>query len=312
MKLVVVYNSLLKTVPGIRTAVERESSRHDGVKLTWHEYTPRLSAKLIRAVHSADRVLVVGGDGIVRDIAALVVGTPVQLAILPSGTGNLLARNVHLPINDVRRAVRVAFTGKPALIDSATLSLEGPSGASEHFFLVMAGIGLDADMATGVSYQHKRRFGWLAYVAPIVRSILRNTQHEMSLQLDDRKPVAIRAHTAIIGNCGTLTANMLLLPDALLSDGKLDVVVLNPKGLPTWTRIWTRVSLAGPMSMSKPGRQLYKVAPPISALQYGQFTKLELRLHSPQAVQIDGDVIGDASFLRVSVMPKSLYVVVPI
>ena len=309
MNVVVVFNSLLKNLPSIRRAVEREEARHENVTLSWFEYTPRLSSKLIRAVQSADRVLVIGGDGIVRDVAALIVGTPVQLAILPSGTGNLLARNVHLPINDVRRAVRTAFTGKPVLIDGATLSIEGPSGASEHFFCVMAGIGLDADMATGVSYHHKRRFGWLAYVAPIVRSILRNTQHEMTLQLDDRKPVAIRAHTAIIGNCGTLTANMLLLPDALLSDGKLDVVVLNPKGLPTWTRIWTRVTLAGPMSMSEPGRQLYKVAPPISALQYGQFTKLELQLNKPQAVQIDGDVVGEATTMHISVMPKSLYVV---
>lgn len=309
MKLVVVYNSLLKNLPSIRRSVEREADRHESVNLSWQEFTPHLSAKLIRAVQSADRVLVIGGDGIVRDIAALIVSTPVQLAIIPSGTGNLLARNVHLPINDVRRAVRVAFTGSPVLIDGATLWIDGPSGTSEHFFCVMAGIGLDADMATGVSYQHKRRFGWLAYVAPIVRSILRNNQHSMSLTLDDRKPVAIRAHTAIIGNCGTLTANMLLLPDALLSDGKLDVVVLNPKGLPTWTRIWTRVTLAGPMSKTAPGRQLYKVVPPISALQYGQFTSLDLRLREPQAVQIDGDVIGRASKLRVRVEPRSLYVV---
>lgn len=174
----------------------------------------------------------------------------------------------------------------------------------------MAGIGLDADMARGVNYRHKRRFGWLAYVAPIVRSILRNSQHEMTLRLDDRKPVDIRAHTAIIGNCGTLTANLLLLPDALLTDGKLDVVVLNPKDLSTWTRIWTRVSFAGPMLKSEPGRQIFKAAPPIRALQYGQFTKLEIQLRAPQAVQIDGDVVGEATTLRVSVMPKSLYVVV--
>lgn len=309
MKIVVVYNSLLKNLPSIRRSIEREADRHESVKLSWQEFTPSLSAKLIHAVQSADRVLVIGGDGIVRDIAALIVSTPVQLAIIPSGTGNLLARNVHLPINDVRRAARVAFTGKPALIDGATLSIDGPSGTSEHFFCVMAGIGLDADMATGVSYQHKRRFGWLAYVAPIVRSILRNNHHSMSLTLDDRKPVAIRAHTAIIGNCGTLTANMLLLPDALLSDGKLDVVVLNPKGLPTWTRIWTRVTLAGPMSKTEPGRQLYKFARPISALQYGQFTTLDLRLREPHAVQIDGDVIGRSSKLRVRVLPRSLYVV---
>lgn len=309
MRIVVVYNSLLKNLPSIRRTVEREADRHESVKLSWQEFTPRLTAKLIRAVQSADRVLVIGGDGIVRDIAALIVGTPVQLAIIPSGTGNLLARNVHLPINDVRRAVRVAFTGKAVLIDGATLRIDGPNGTSEHFFCVMAGIGLDADMATGVSYQLKRRFGWLAYVAPIVRSILRNNHHSMSLTLDDRKPVAVRAHTAIIGNCGTLTANMLLLPDAQLTDGKLDVVVLNPKGLPTWTRIWTRVTLAGPMSKTAPGRQLYKVAPPISALQYGQFTTLDLRLREAHAVQIDGDVIGRASKLRARVVPRSLYVV---
>lgn len=309
MKLVVVYNSLLKSLPSIRHAVEREISRRDDVSVIWGEFTPRLSSKLTRAVRSAERVLVIGGDGIVRDVAALLVGTPVQLAILPSGTGNLLARNIHLPINDVRHAARIALTGTPRLIDTALLSIEGPDGASDHFFCVMAGVGLDADMASGVSYRHKRRFGWLAYVAPVVRSILRNSHHSMSLTLDDRKPVAIRAHTAIIGNCGTLTANMLLLPDALLTDGKLDVVVFNPKGLPTWTRIWTRVSLAGPMSKTEPGRQLFKVAPPISALQYGQFTTLDLRLKDPQAVQIDGDIIGVATVLRVRVQPRSLYVV---
>lgn len=135
MKVVVVYNSLLPTFPHIRDTIEREAVRLGIVKLSWHKYTPHLPSPTARAVRGADRVVVVGGDGIVREVASHIVGLPVELGIVHAGTGNLLARIIHLPVNDVRRATRVALSGRAKLIDGAMLSVENESGTSEYFFV---------------------------------------------------------------------------------------------------------------------------------------------------------------------------------
>jgi len=314
-RIVVVYNPQLRTLPTLKKNLQAEADKVAHRELVWLPAESGLDAALARAVPKAAAVVVLGGDGLVRAAAKHVIGTQIPLGIVPSGTGNLLARNLHLPISDSRKAIRIALGEGTDVIDAARATLRGADTGADadaaHIFTVMAGVGLDAAMAGGVTRIQKKRFGWLAYVAPIVRSIVRNRQHQMVLKLDDRRSVSLTAHTAIVGNCGTLTANLLLLPEAQLSDGQLDVVVLNPKAITGWTRIWSRVAVSGALVRSRPGRVMLKAAPPIHALQYGQFQRLELTLTHPQPVQLDGDVIGEASSVAVEVLPAALVMRVP-
>lgn len=129
-------------------------------------------------------VIVAGGDGTVGAVAETVHGTSTRLAIVPAGTGNLLARNLGLPITDLERCVAAAFAGAERKIDVAQAELERADGTREQrTFLVMAGIGLDARMALATNAGLKKRLGWLAYTDPIARSVLGNKQFAMHYRI---------------------------------------------------------------------------------------------------------------------------------
>ncbi len=156
--------------------------------------------------------------------AGTLAGTDVALAILPSGTGNLLATNMSLP-SAVADGVRVATAGNRRRIDL------GYCGTT--YFTVMAGMGFDAQMIDGTSENLKRRIGWVAYVFAGVRH-LRRRPMRVRIRLDGGKPLRRRARTVLIGNVGKLQGGIPLLPDAQPDDGWLDVAVLTPNTLGHW------------------------------------------------------------------------------
>src|SRR4051812_22682276 len=108
----------------------------------------------------AELVLAYGGDGTVRAVAAGLEGTGVSLGILPAGTGNLLARNLSLPVTDLERALEVALTGRERKIDIGVLEID-VSGEDQlpvrEVFTVMAGLGFDAEVMAAVEPALKER-----------------------------------------------------------------------------------------------------------------------------------------------------------
>ena len=100
----------------------------------------------------ASVVLVAGGDGTVRAVSQAMANSHVPLTIVPSGTGNLLARNLGLPLTDPAAMVAAAFDGEVHAIDVGYARLTRADGDhEEHAFVVMGGIGLDAAMIANTS-----------------------------------------------------------------------------------------------------------------------------------------------------------------
>jgi diacylglycerol kinase family enzyme len=214
----VVYNPVNVPVPALRAAVAAAEREHGWGSSHWFE-TARDdggSAATRKAIAvSPAVVLAAGGDGTVRAVAEELHPTGIPLALLPSGTGNLLARNLHLTLDDLPRAVDTAFAGTERAVDIALAEYRTPDGAHHHrAFVVMAGIGLDAHMAANTNSALKKRIGWAAYADPIARSVLSGKRIHFRYRVDGGRTHALSAHTVIVGNCGTLTANILLLPDA--------------------------------------------------------------------------------------------------
>ncbi|HET8616374.1 MAG TPA: diacylglycerol kinase family protein [Actinomycetales bacterium] len=244
-----------------------------------------------------DLVCALGGDGTVRTVAENVVRTGVPLGLLPQGTGNLLARNLGLPLDDLDAALRVALTGADRTVDVGRVVFDS-SGEDqspvERVFLVMAGLGFDAAMMAGVTEQLKARVGWLAYVFSGVTN-LTGERAKVWMSADDGPEITRRVRTVIVGNCGRLTGGIVLIPDAEVDDGWLDVVALSPRGVVSWASMATRV-------LSR--REHHRIG-------RRRCREVRVRCDPPQQGQLDGDPVGMVRALRARIDPKALVLRVP-
>ena len=127
------------------------------------------------------------------------------------GTGNLLARNLGIPL-DVADALDVAFAGEPRLIDLVRLRLD--DSHEDHYSVVMAGVGIDAQMIVNTDDDLKKKIGFLAYGVAIAKSLAGGNRIRVDYRLDEGTRHRTRVHSLIIGNCGDLVASVPLLPDA--------------------------------------------------------------------------------------------------
>ena len=231
------------------------------------------------AVEGADLVMVCGGDGTVREVCAELAGTGIPVGIIPAGTGNLLARNLDIPLY-LRAAIDVALTGQDRAIDLVEVS--GDHLEDTHF-MVMAGMGMDAAMMEGVNEDIKKRVGWLAYVLSGFKALMFPPER-IDISVDDGEFTRHRARTVVVGNVGFLQAGMPLLPDAAIDDGLLDVVVLHPRGFFSWIPLALRVLTRGRRTDETINRMTGRT--------------VVLRAHGDVPRQLDGDTIGPGRELR--------------
>jgi diacylglycerol kinase family enzyme/membrane-associated phospholipid phosphatase len=240
----------------------------------------------------ADVVAVAGGDGTVRVVCSEMAGTGVPVGVIPAGTGNLLARNLNIPLlRDL--AVDTVLRGQDRAIDVVRIS--GDSLDTTRF-VVMAGLGLDAAIMAGAPDSLKARIGWPAYVVAGARQ-LRYPAVRVEITIDGGSPVRRRARTVLIGNVGFLQAGIPLLPDALIDDGVLDVVVIAPQGLFRWLPLALRV-------MARRRR---------TDDELDRFTGHSVTLKVAHAAprQLDGDPVGAGTEMRAEIEPGVLLVRVP-
>jgi len=238
-----------------------------------------------------DLVLVAGGDGTVRVVCAELAGTAIPAAVLPGGTGNLLARNLGISL-ELDVALHELLDGSEQRIDSVLI--EGDQLAGDRF-VVMAGLGLDAAIIEDAPDDLKKRVGWAAYVV----STLKNLNHpfvNVEIVVDDQPPVRRRARTVVIGNVGTLQANIPLFPDATPDDGRIDVVVLAPRRISHWPRLALGLVI-------KSWRERH----------VERFTGKRIQVRADRVVgrELDGDAIAEGTSLVAEVDPSALVVRVP-
>jgi diacylglycerol kinase family enzyme len=234
----------------------------------------------------AELVFACGGDGTVTAVVTALAGTDVALAVLPSGTGNLLAANLGLG-DDPATGVQVALDGGRRRIDVGTVD--------DRCFVVMAGMGFDAQMLEGTSETAKKAVGWLAYVAGALKH-LRDRPMRVRIRLDDGAPMPRRPRSVIVGNVGRLQGGIRLLAEAEPDDGKFDVAVLSPNNLGHW------VSLGVGVLLRRPRRPLMET-----------FTaeRVQIVSNRRQPRQLDGDLIEPGRSLKISVRRRALLLCVP-
>lgn len=262
----------------------------------------------------AAAVLVAGGDGTVRAVAEALNQSGVPLTIVPSGTGNLLARNMLLPLDNPETMIQATFDGTEIGVDIGVARVIRDDGsAEEHGFVVMAGIGLDAAMIANTNPDLKKAVGWVAYVDGAARSLPTAKPFRVMYQLADHH----RMHTAkvqsvLFANCGALPAGISLIPDASLRDGLLDVVVIQPKGPFGWLSVWRRVAWDNSvLHRTRTGRRVLELRGTDSSVHYLRGTGIETATHPAQPIELDGDEFGEAVRLDCRIVEHGLLLMVP-
>ena len=294
-----VYNPIKVDLPKLKKSVNAAAKQADWAPTIWFSTTEedpgqRVAASAIR--RGAEVVLVAGGDGTVRAVAEGLRDSKVAMAVLPSGTGNLLARNLELPINSMDDSIAIAFHGRNHDIDLGIAAITRSDGdREEHVFLVMAGLGIDAKMIANTRSGLKKAVGWLAYIDGTIRSIPSLEPVHLRYSRDKGPERRIDVHSIMIGNCGTLPGNLLLIPDARPDDGMLDIVALRPQGPFGWLRVWNKIAWEnGVLRKSAVGRKIIDLSKDVKDVTYWRGEDLSLWVTTPQEFQLDGDEFGEA------------------
>ena len=225
-----------------------------------------------------------GGDGTVNEVGSALIDSPASLAIVPSGSGNGLARELGIPLEPTA-AFQMVFDGRPRLIDAG--ELDG------HPFFNIAGLGLDARVAHRFADGGLERRGFIRYLELAAREVLSFVPSEYALTADGHdlraKPLLIA-----IANARQYGNGALIAPGALLDDGKLDLIIVNHR--PVWqVLVQTRRLFSGDMAQV-PGVSMTKAR------------SIAISADTPLLYHIDGEPFTGGRSIVASVRQRVLRV----
>lgn len=311
-----VYNPTKVDVDALRATVMRAAADAAWAEPLFFETTVedlgnRATRQALEA--GADAVLVAGGDGTVRAVSEAMSGTGVPLTIVPSGTGNLLARNLRLPLDKPETMIRATFSGDRIEMDIGFAVLRRADGSDEeHAFVVMGGIGLDAAMIANTNPQLKKTVGWVAYVDGAARSLPGAKPFRIVYQIGTHRLHNAKVQSVLFANCGSLPAGLELIPEASIRDGEMDLVIFQPKGALGWIFVWRRVAWDNSfLRKFRRGREILALRTKDNAVLYTKGAEIEVGATTAQPVQLDGDEFGAAVSVNARVEPGALVIAVP-
>ncbi len=233
-----------------------------------------------------DAVVAVGGDGTVNEVVNGMKPGRTALATVPTGTANMLARELGVPF-DAEGAARVVIAGQRLRIDVGI--------ANGHRFVTVVGVGFDATIVSAVSSERKGHLGQFRYFSHVAKTALEYDFPPLTVRVDDELQTR-RAGMLFVCNTRNYAAHFALAPNAKTNDGLLDFVLVHGGGARDFPR-WSLAAFLGTL-------------PQYRDVTYVQGRKLEVTTEKPVPVQVDGDP-GGTTPLTVSIEPGALEVMVP-
>ncbi len=235
-----------------------------------------------------DLVVAAGGDGTVSAVINGLIGTKIPLGIIPLGTGNLLAKELHIPL-EIKDAVAV-ISNSPRYKKIDVMKI------GERVFVLNVSVGYSPIVLRSTTTSQKNRFGNLAYFVNVLIHLFRLRFRGFEIAVDGKINTS-RAVECIVFNAGALART--LYPkgrDVSVDDGRLDVWVLSVKTVVDLFR-YLFYALVG-----RPG----KLLPPMLSAERTVSIKSKISM----LAQADGDGIGKTP-VEIEVIPGELTVLVP-
>lgn len=232
-------------------------------------------------------VVAVGGDGTVKEVASGLVHTGVALGIIPTGSGNGLARDLDIPLN-LKGAFRVLLSGKESKVDTGVIN--------GRYFFSTAGLGFDARVGLLYNQRGKGRRGILPYFYIGVKEFFFYRPEPIQVQIDEYR-LKVTPLLITIANCRQYGSGAQIAPRAKIDDGLLDLCILKTMSLPQ-------------ALISLPKLFTGKIDS-IPQMDYHQIAQAEIIREKPGPIHLDGDPFIEPPILRISIIPKSLVVWAP-
>ena len=186
------------------------------------------------AATRSEIVVAAGGDGTVAEVAEGLIGTPAALAVLPLGTGNDFARTLGYG-PDVQAALR-ALEGEAVEVDAYRWSCGVRSGCGIN----VAGCGFDAVVAQRINHGYRWLRGTTAYVASVLETLVRYQANPIWIEVDG-KGLETTAMLVAVANAQSYGGGMRVAPAASITDGLLDVTIVEGVGKLEFLRTFPKV-----------------------------------------------------------------------
>ncbi len=274
-----------------KAALERYSEQA-GNQLEICRTEPNDSLKELTAAAVANgynRIIAAGGDGTIAEVAAALVDNDFELAILPCGTANLLAKALDIPLQ-LEAAAELATTGTHWR-DIDALQVE------DKILLVHISVGSYSYIADNTSPQAKQRFGRLAYLYSTLREILRARRWRFTITVDN-KTYTHRSAFVLITNVNAIgPADWRWNEDTRVDDGEIEVCVVDADDLLGYFRYLVHVLRGQPTDFD-------------GLTRYHARKRVEVTTRSRVPVSGDGEIIGYAS-VKIGLLPGVVRVISP-
>lgn len=250
------------------------------------EYAGHASELTKKAIESnADYIIAAGGDGTINEVAKSMIHSNATLGIIPSGSGNGLARDLGIPL-DQKKALEIIAKGNRICIDYCK--------ANEHIFFCTCGFGFDALVSERFSEEKHR--GSISYLKSIFSEYFKFHPEKYEITFDE-ETISEKAFLITCANTSQYGYNAYIAPHANIQDGKIDIVIISPMN----------PLEAGPMAIQLFTKQLDKN----NKIRYYQSKSVIIKRKNSGIMHIDGDPVQIGNEIQIQVIPAGLNVIVP-
>jgi len=266
----------------------RAGWEYETYQTTGQEVLPEIVQQAIQ--NGANLVVASGGDGTISGVITGMLGSNIPLGILPSGTGNMFARDVAIPF-DLDRALDI-MTNEHDVLKADLIY------AFNRAQVLNLSVGLSAETVLHTEREKKRRYGIFAYVGTVFANLLGLRLHSFQLEVDG-KPYKFRASELMLGNSSLIGIRFLPLQglNILPDDGKVDVCFIRARTLIDWLGVLGNIITFHPERNAR-----FRTIP--------AYKSVKIRSNQPLLIQGDGEVLGKTP-VDVTILPNACDIIIP-